>query len=440
MKNKYLVPLVLIGMMGMSSASFAADLIGLSVGNFRPLEAETAKYLTPATRTTLDAGKTDLSAEDRQYLSPEQLGVIRQQEIQQKIDERIKQAQNVEAENDKREADIERLRQSMLGLPEMRPLFEGGKKLSARLSQYDVFRIMERNDMAELLQEARTESADKAAGTFAAARLASNYKVYVDVGDLKKSSSDGEVGGVKFRDTTYRRDFIMKLQNVSDGSMVSQTFPIQKKESITDVGGSINEAIHDEMVDEAVEKIADAIYQNFMATIKFSFKVVPNNPNLDPSGIALSILNAVGEEMQSANDGGEVILRKGKYTLQCQDSSSYLFVDGKDKKGPVDFSSSRTDTESFQSAIQEVDFTFSDPEGNFPSVTLTPNGWEGEVVSVVSPGPTPVRKGNYKLSATLEGYKEIVDSPLQVTSMTKTKPIAMMKSAPAVAPAAQPVP
>ena len=443
MKCKLLVPLVLIGMMGISTGSKADERIDLSIGNFRPLEAETSKYLTPIQRTPIAGQKTDLSAEDRSFLSPEELGEIRKMEIYQKIQERMKEIQAAEAQDQQREEEIERLRQSMMGQPEMRPLFEGGKKLAARLSQYDVFRILERNDMAELLQEAGGESADKSAATFAAGRLAASYKVYVDVGDLRQNTAEGNVGGVNFKDTTYSRDFILKLQSVADGSIaLSQTFKITKKQTVTDVGGMVSETVHEEMVDDAVEQMAAAIYQNFMASIKFSFKVAPNNPNLDASGIAVSILNAAGEEINTASDGVEVTMRKGKYTLQCQDASSYLFVDGKDKKGPVDYSSSRTEMQTFQSAMQDVDFAFNDPDGNFPNVTLTPDGWEGEVVYVASPGVTQVRKGKYKMSATMEGFKDVLDKPgVMIGSMTTKMPIQMMKLPPAapVAPSAAPV-
>jgi hypothetical protein len=172
MKNIILAIVLTSGLFLAPIVRSADERIDLSVGNFRPLEAETSKFLTPIARTTLGAGTTDLSAEDRQFLAPEEMGRIRKEEIREKIVERIKQAEAVEAENAKREEDIERLRQSMLGQPEMRPLFDASKKLIAKISQYNVFRVLERNDMAELLQEARAESSDKAKGVFANARLA----------------------------------------------------------------------------------------------------------------------------------------------------------------------------------------------------------------------------------------------------------------------------
>ena len=73
-------------------------------------------------------------------------------------------------------------------------------------------------------------------------------------------------------------------------------------------------------------------------------------------------------------------LKKGKYILKCQDPYTYLFMDGKDSKGPVVYTASKTDTQMFQSAMQEVEFAFNDPDGNFPNVTLTPVGGEGEEV------------------------------------------------------------
>ena len=438
MNCKHLMSLVVIGMLGIAGVAKAEERIDLSVGNFRPLEAETSKFLTPIQRTPVAGQKTDLSAEDRSYLSPEELGEIRKMEVYQKIKERMSEIATAEAQDQQREQEIERLRQSMLGQPEMRPLFEGGKKLAARLSQYNVFRILERNDMAELLQEAGGESADKAGAVFAAGRLASSYKVYVDVGDLRQNTSQGNVGGVNFKDTTLVRDFILKLQNVADGSIaLSQSFKITKKQTITDVGGTVSETAHEEMVDDAVEQMAEAIYKNFMATIKFSLKIAPNNPDLDPSMIALSILNASGEEVGTAQDGVEVTTRKGKYTLQCQDATSYLFVDGKDKKGPLDYSSSRTELQTFQSAIQDVEFIFNDPDGNFPSITMTPYGWEGEDIYVSSPGVNQIRKGNYKMKATLDGYKDF-EKAQQITSTTKAVAIPMTKN-PTASPAGQPV-
>lgn len=438
MKYKHLMPLALIGLMAASGFATAQDRIDLSVGNFRPLEAETSKFLTPIQRKPVAGQQTDLTAEDRSYLSPEELGEIRKMEVYQKIQERMSDIAAAEAQDEQREQETERLRQAMLGQPEMRPLFEGGKKLAARLSQYDIFRILERNDMAELLQEAGSQGADKTAAVFAAGRLASSYKVYVDVGDLQRNTYKGKVGGVAFEDRTFVRDYILKLQSVTDGSIaLSQTFKIQKKQTVTDVGKKVSETVHEEMVDDAVEQIAEAIYNKFMVTLKFSMKVAPNNPNLDPSMIALSILNANGEEVGTAQDGVEVAMRKGKYTLQCQDPNSYLFSSGKDKMGPMDFSAPKTVVQTFQSAMQEVEFTFNDPDGNFPMVTLTPNGWEGETVYATA-GLNQVRKGNYKMSATLEGYKDIVDKPVMVSSATKTVPIQMMKI-PVATPAVQPV-
>lgn len=432
MKQKSAIALAFAGMLGLSAAAFAAEQIALSVGNFRPMEAETSKYLTPVKHQSLEESKTDLSAEDRKFLSPEELGAIRRDEIRQKIYERKLAIREMEEFNDKREEEIDRLRKSMLGEPEMRPLFDGSKKLSARLSQFGVFRLMERNDMAELLNEAGGESADRAKEVFAAARKASAYLVYVDVGDLRKNESQGNVGGVSFKDTVYMRDFILKLQDLEDGSIaLSRTFPIKKTETKTSVGGMVNETIHSEMVDEAVEQMAEAIYQNFMAEITFTLKVAPNNPDLDPGMLALDIYDETGsEQIETVSDGSSVELKKGKYILKCQDPYTYLFMDGKDSKGPVVYTASKTDTQMFQSAMQEVEFAFNDPDGNFPNVTLTPVGGEGEEVMVYQ-GPNTIRKGTYEMRATLDGYRDLVRQQ-PISSMTKKVQIQMIK-APAAA-------
>ena len=432
MKQKSAIILAFAGMLGIAAAAFAAEQIALSVGNFRPMEAETSKYLTPVKHQSLEDSKSDLSAEDRKFLSPEELGAIRRDEIRQKIYERKLAIREMEEFNDKREEEIDRLRKSMLGEPEMRPLFDGSKKLSARLSQFGVFRLMERNDMAELLNEAGGESADRAKEVFAAARKASAYLVYVDVGDLRKNESQGNVGGVAFKDTVYQRDFILKLQDLEDGSIaLSRTFPIKKTETKTSVGGMVTETIHSDMVDEAVEQMAEAIYQNFMAEITFTLKVAPNNPDLDPGMLALDIYDETGtEQIETVSDGSSVELKKGKYILKCQDPYTYLFMDGKDSKGPVVYTASKTDTQMFQSAMQEVEFAFNDPDGNFPNVTLTPVGGEGEEVTVYQ-GPNTIRKGTYEMRATLDGYRDLVRQQ-PISSMTKKVQIQMMK-APAAA-------
>lgn len=421
--------LVMIAILaGMVCLGYAEDRIDLSVGNFRPLDAETAKFLTPIKRTALDSGKTDLSAEDRQFLSPEELGNIRKLEILQKIRETQEAREEVKKQNDQRELEIEKLRDAMLGQPEMRPVFEAAKKLSARLSQFDIFRILERNDMAELLQEARSESATQSGDVFASARLMAGYQVLVDVGDLKTSSSEGSVGGVNFRDTEYRRDFIVKLQNMADGSMaMGDTITIKKKQTVTDVGGQINDEVHLEMIDEAVEKIAEAIYGNFIASIKFEFKPAGKITDFDPSLITVSLIKPdTKEEIDTASHEEEKSLRKGKYIL-LSGNSDYLFAGGKAESGTLDFSKSKTQSIAFELANQEVDFVFNDPDGNFPSITLTPDGWEGDVVSIASSGPSLVRKGKYKMSAILDGYKDVSDKVVSISASTKTMPIQMTK-------------
>ncbi len=430
MKRKNTLNIALAGLLGMAAASLAIEPIALSVGNFRPLEAETSKYLQPVKRDTgIVAGrKTELTAEDRKYLSADELGQIRKDEVREKIEERRKSIRALEDFNARREDEIEHLRQSMLGEPEMRPLFSGGKKLAAKLSQYGEFRIMERNDMDELLQEAGGESGARSAATFAAARQASAYMVYVDVGDLRKNTHQGSVGGVEFKDTEYVRDFILKLQTIEDGTIaLSRTIPVRKKQTVTSVGGSESETIFDEMVDEAVDQIAEAIHQNFMAEVTFALKVAPNNPELDPGMLAVEIWDETGEEMvDTASDGVSVTLRKGKYVLKCQDPYTYLFMDNKDRKGPVVYSASKTETQMFQSANQEVEFVFDDPEGNFPEVTLVPVGGEGEPVAVYA-GPNLVRKGTYELNARLDGYRDLKRQQ-PITSTTKRIPIQMMKA------------
>lgn len=435
MKSMNTLKTALAGLLGMAAASLALEPIALSVGNFRPLEAETSKYLQPVKHDPSKvAGKrTELTAEDRKYLTAEELGEIRKDEVREKIELRRKSIQALEDFNAKREAEIEHLRQSMLGEPEMRPLFSGGKKLAAKLSQYGEFLIMERNDMDELLNEANLESGARHDATFLAARKASAYMVYVDVGDLRKNTHEGNVGGVAFKDTEYVREFILKLQDIEDGTMaLSRTIPVKKTHTVTSVGGTESETIFDEMLDEAVDQIAEAIYQNFMAEVTFSLKVAPNNPELEPAMLALDIYDETGEEqVDSASDGTVVKLRKGRYVLKCQDPYTYLFMDNKDRKGPVVYAASKTETQMFQGANQEVEFVFDDPEGNFPEVTLVPVGGEGEPIMVYA-GPNTIRKGVYELNAHLDGYRDLKRQQ-PITSMTKRVPIQMMK-APAAAP------
>lgn len=431
MKHATALKLSLAGMLCIAWTSLAAEPIALSVGNFRPLEAETSKYLTPVKHdpNRVAGRQTELTAEDRKYLSAEELGEIRKDEVRAKIAERRKAIQALEDFNAKREAEIEHLRQSMLGEPEMRPLFSGGKKLAAKLSQYGEFRIMERNDMDELLNEANLESGARHDATFLASRKASAYMVYVDVGDLRKNTHQGSVGGVQFKDTEYVREFILKLQNIEDGTMaLSRTFPVKKTHTVTSVGGTESETIFSEMVDEAVDQMAEAIYQNFMAEVTFALKVAPNNPELDPGMLAVDIYDETGEEqLDSASDGSVVKLRKGKYMLKCQDPYTYLFMDNKDAKGPVVYSASKTETQMFQSANQEVEFTFDDPDGNFPEVTLIPvGGGEGDAISVYA-GPNMIRKGVYELNARMDGYRDLKRQQ-PITSMTKKVPIQMMKA------------
>ena len=54
MKQKSAITLAFAGMLGIAAAAFAAEQIALSVGNFRPMEAETSKYLTPVKHQSLE--------------------------------------------------------------------------------------------------------------------------------------------------------------------------------------------------------------------------------------------------------------------------------------------------------------------------------------------------------------------------------------------------
>jgi hypothetical protein len=194
----------------------------------------------------------------------------------------------------------------------------------------------------------------------------------------------------------------------------------------------VNETIYEEMVDEAVEQMAKAIHQNFMIEVAFSLKVAPNNPELDPGMLAVEIYDETGSELlDTVADGSVATLAKGKYVLKCQDPYTYLFMDNKDRKGPVVYSASKTETQMFQSANQEVEFAFDDPEGNFPEVTLVPVGGEGETVAVYA-GPNLIRKGTYELNAHLDGYRDLKRQQ-PITSMTKKVQIQMAKDAAASA-------
>ena len=130
-------------------------------------------------------------------------------------------------------------------------------------------------------------------------------------------------------------------------------------------------------------------------------------------------------------NGETVEIRKGTYTFKVE--GEYLFAGAKSTKKMV-VSANKTFTETFEKAMQEVEFSFKAGGDAFPSVTLTPKGWEGEPVEISSAGPTEIRKGAYTFVATCDGFKDAKGS-LNVTSSMKKYDFKMTK-APAAAPAA----
>jgi len=411
----------------------AADQIALSIGHFRPLEAEINKFLKPIQRESLDASPMQISSVEMANLDSATLALLKTEEFFAKVQARKERVLKAEEEFRKQEEQIEKLRDTMYKNAENRPLFNGMKKLCARLSQYDLFKILERNDMAELLNEAGGESGEKSAAVFAAARMASSYNVIVDVGDLHRQEHRGNVGGVNFEDTVYTRDFMVKVQNMLDGSSVPMpTIKTKKKVTRTDVGGTTDTGVvFEEIVDDAVEQIAKALYERFVASCTFKFKPVGKIEGFEPSAITISVLDGTGEPVATPSDGETVDIRKGTYTFKVE--GEYLFAGAKDSKKVV-IGANKTFTESFEKAVQEVDFTFKASADVFPSVTLTPKGWEGEPVEISAAGPVEIRKGAYTLEATCEGFRDAKGS-LNVTSTTKKYDIKMTK-APAEAPAA----
>ena len=422
-----------IGVAGVVSAQ-AADQIGLSIGNFRPLEAELNKYLTPIQRQSVDAAPMPISAEERAVLDSGTLTLLKTQEFFAKMQARKERMRKQEEAFRKQEEQIEKLRETMYKNAENRPLFNGMKKLCARLSQYDVFKILERNDMAELLNEAGGESGEKAADVFSLARMASSYNVIVDVADLHRQEHSGNVGGVNFRDTIYTRDFIVKVQNMLDGSVaLSDTVKTKKKKTLTDVGGTTDDGVvYEELVDDAVEQIAKKIYEKFVASCTFKFKPVGKIEGFEPSAITISVLDGKGEPVATPSDGETVEIRKGSYTFKVE--GEYMFAGAKDSKKMV-INANKTFTESFEKAVQEIDFTFKASPDIFPSMTLTPKGWEGDPVEISSAGPVEIRKGAYTFEAKCDGFKDAKGS-LNVTSTTKKYDIKMTKAPAATPPAA----
>lgn len=412
----------------------AAEQIGLSIMNFRPLEAELNKFLTPVQRKAIDAEPMPISAEERAILDSGTLTMLKTQEFFAKMQARKDRMRKQEEAYEKQEEQIEKLRETMYKNAENRPLFNGMKKLCARLSQYDVFKILERNDMAELLNEAGAESGEKAADVFSLARMASSFNVIVDVGDLHRQTHEGNVGGVNFRDTVYMRDFTFKVQNMLDGSIaLSETVKTKKKTTITDVGGTTDDGVvYEELVEDAVEQIAKKIYEKFVASCTFKFKPVGKIDGFEPSAITISVLDGKNEPVATPSDGETVDIRKGSYTFKVE--GEYLFAGAKATKKVV-VSANKTFTESFEMAMQEVDFTFKAGGDAFPSVTLTPNGWEGDPVEISSAGPAEIRKGAYTFEATCDGFKDAKGS-LNVTSSMKKYDFKMTK-APVEAPVAE---
>ena len=407
--------------------------IRLSIGHFRPLEAEVNKFLRPIQRESIDAAPMPITAEERAILDSGTLTMLKTQEFFAKMQARKERMRKAEEEFRKQEEQIEKLRETMYKNAENRPLFNGMKKLCARLSQYDVFKILERNDMAELLNEAGAESGEKAAEVFSLARMASSYNVIVDVADLHRQEHRGNVGGVNFQDTIYTRDFIVKVQNMLDGSVALQaTVKTKKKRTLTDVGATTDDGVvYEELVDDAVEQIAKAIYEKFVASCSFKFKPAGKIDGFEPSAITISVLDGRGEAVATPSDGETVEIRKGTYTFKVE--GEYLFAGAKSTKKMV-VSANKAFTETFEKAMQEVEFSFKAGGDAFPSVTLTPKGWEGEPVEISSAGPTEIRKGAYTFEATCDGFKDAKGS-LNVTSSMKKYDFKMTK-APVAAPAA----
>ena len=410
---------------GCVCSAFAVEPIRLSVGNFRPLEAEINKYLKPIERESIDAAPMPISAEERANLDSKDLAALKKSEFYEKVRARKEMVRKQQEAFQKQEEQIEKLRETIYKNAENRPLFNGMKKLCARLSQYEVFKVLERNDMAELLNEAGAESGEKSAEVFSLARMASSYNVIVDVGDLHRKEHRGNVGGVNFLDTIYSRDFIVKVQNMLDGSIaLSETVKTKKKVTLTDVGGTTDDGVvYEELVEDAVEQIAKKLYEKFVASCTFSFKPVGKIEGFEPSAITISILDAANETVATPSDGETVDIRKGSYTFKVE--GDYLFSGAKDAKKVV-VSANKKFVESFEKANQEVEFTFKASAEVFPSVTLTPKGWEGESVEITSAGPMEVRKGAYAYEAHCEGFKD-AKGTLVVKGTTKKFDFSMTK-------------
>lgn len=414
----------------------AAEQIGLSVLHFRPLEAEINKFLTPVQRKSINAAPMKITPEERSILDSATLTKLKSQEFFERMRARQEQMRKDEEAYRKQEEQIEKLRDTLYKNAENRPLFYGMKKLNAKLSQYGVFKILERNDMAELLNEAGAESQEKKVELFALARMASSYNVIVDVEDLHHQEHEGTVGGVAFRDTVYSRKFVLKVQNMLDGSQeFSGEVMSKRKKTITDVGGTSDSGtVYDELVDDAVDQMAKLIYEHFVASCAFKFKPVGKIEGFEPSAITISILDGKDEPVATPSDGETVDVRKGTYSFKVE--GDWLFAGGKDVKKGIVISANKMFTEAFEKATQEVDFSCKAMgDDAFPSVTLTPKGWEGEPVEITAAGPVEIRKGAYTFEATCDGFKDAKGS-LNVTSSMKKYDFKMTK-APGAAPATE---
>ena len=333
---KLFLPLALCTACAVQAQEQTDNKIRLSIGHFRPLEAEVNKFLRPIQRESVDAAPMPITAEERAILDSGTLTMLKTQEFFAKMQARKERMRKAEEEFRKQEEQIEKLRETMYKNAENRPLFNGMKKLCARLSQYDVFKILERNDMAELLNEAGAESGEKAADVFSLARMASSYNVIVDVADLHRQEHRGNVGGVNFLDTIYTRDFIVKVQNMLDGSAALQTtVKTKKKRTLTDVGGTTDDGVvYEELVDDAVEQIAKAIYEKFVASCSFKFKPLGKIDGFEPSAITISVLDGKGETVATKAQNTKKTETKEKTPVKEARTESHKTKEETPKKVP----------------------------------------------------------------------------------------------------------
>ena len=284
----------------------SAEPISLSVNAFRPLDTQLVKWNVQVMDQNLEGNNTALTAEERAILTSHDYADLREYEIAQKVWERARKVLEVEQANAKREEQIEKIRQRVWTDDENRPLVEAHSKLITKLSQYEgAFKLLERDDVKELMAEASGESADKAAAFFSAARIACSYKVLVSVGDLHTQEHSGSVGGVGFKDTYYTRDFIVKVSEMGDGSVaLSRTITVKATKHNTSVANLSGDTIFfKEMIDSAVEQIAEAIYGHFFAKVDFKYKPSGKIDGFDPSNIAIEVVDASGETVATKRRG-----------------------------------------------------------------------------------------------------------------------------------------